>query len=106
MRLREFLNDWWRLIKLIVGSLAIPVILWAGGYAACLWYFVPKVQLLSAASAEGRSMVTGPKSPRGVITSQPRSRISIPRRRFPKSPSSSAAANLRRQAASSATCWG
>ncbi len=27
--MREFLNDWWRLIKLIVASLAIPVILWA-----------------------------------------------------------------------------
>ncbi len=26
--MREFLNDWWRLIKLIAGSLAIPVILW------------------------------------------------------------------------------
>ncbi|GGO28780.1 hypothetical protein GCM10008949_21660 [Deinococcus humi] len=26
--MREFLNDWWRLLKLIVGSLAIPVILW------------------------------------------------------------------------------
>ncbi len=39
--------------------LTIPVVLWAAGYVACLWYFVPKVQLLSAASAEGRSMVTG-----------------------------------------------
>lgn len=27
-RMREFLNDWWRLLKLIVGSLAIPVLLW------------------------------------------------------------------------------
>lgn len=26
--MREFLNDWWRLIKLTLGSLAIPVILW------------------------------------------------------------------------------
>lgn len=26
--MREFLNDWWRLLKLIVASLAIPVILW------------------------------------------------------------------------------
>ncbi|GGR98222.1 hypothetical protein [Deinococcus xianganensis] len=25
---KEFLNDWWRLLKLIVGSLAIPVVLW------------------------------------------------------------------------------
>lgn len=25
---KEFLNDWWRLLKLIVGSLAIPVALW------------------------------------------------------------------------------
>lgn len=26
--MKEFLNDWWRLLKLIVGSLAIPVVLW------------------------------------------------------------------------------
>ncbi|CAM3834370.1 hypothetical protein DESA109040_22330 [Deinococcus saxicola] len=26
--MREFLNDWWRLLKLIVASLAIPVVLW------------------------------------------------------------------------------
>jgi ATP-binding cassette, subfamily B, multidrug efflux pump len=39
--------------------LTVPVILWVAGYVACLWYFVPKVQELSAASAEGRSLVTG-----------------------------------------------
>ncbi|EYB68071.1 hypothetical protein DEIPH_ctg028orf0010 [Deinococcus phoenicis] len=26
--MREFLNDWWRLLKLIVGTLAIPVLVW------------------------------------------------------------------------------
>ncbi len=26
--MREFLNDWWRLLKLIVLSLAVPVVLW------------------------------------------------------------------------------
>lgn len=26
--MREFLNDWWRLIKLIALSLAVPVLLW------------------------------------------------------------------------------
>ena len=26
--MREFLNDWWRLIKLTVATLAIPVVLW------------------------------------------------------------------------------
>lgn len=26
--MREFLNDWWRLIKLTVVTLAIPVVLW------------------------------------------------------------------------------
>jgi hypothetical protein len=26
--MREFLNDWWRLLKLTVLSLAIPVLLW------------------------------------------------------------------------------
>ncbi len=39
--------------------LTVPVLLWTAGYAACLIYFVPKVQKLSAASAEGRSLVTG-----------------------------------------------
>ena len=59
---------WYALIHLggalwLFGSadlwLTLPVILWVAGYAACLFYFVPKVQELSAASAEGRSMVTG-----------------------------------------------
>lgn len=26
--MREFLNDWWRLIKLTAVTLAIPVVLW------------------------------------------------------------------------------
>jgi ATP-binding cassette subfamily B multidrug efflux pump len=39
--------------------LAVPIVVWTAGYAAILWYFVPKVQALSAASAEGRSMVMG-----------------------------------------------
>jgi ATP-binding cassette subfamily B multidrug efflux pump len=39
--------------------LVVPVALWVGGYAAILWYFVPLVEKLSAASAEGRSMVMG-----------------------------------------------
>ncbi len=39
--------------------LTIPVLLWVAGYVAILWYFVPKVQALSAAAAEGRSMVVG-----------------------------------------------
>jgi ATP-binding cassette subfamily B multidrug efflux pump len=39
--------------------LTIPVLAWIAAYVAVLWYFVPKVQELSAASAEGRSLVTG-----------------------------------------------
>jgi ATP-binding cassette subfamily B multidrug efflux pump len=39
--------------------LVAPVVLWIVGYAAILAIFVPKVQKLSAASAEGRSMVMG-----------------------------------------------
>lgn len=26
--MREFLNDWWRLCKLIAGVLALPLLLW------------------------------------------------------------------------------
>ncbi|GAA5514710.1 hypothetical protein Dcar01_03470 [Deinococcus carri] len=26
--MREFLNDWWRLLKLVAGTLAIPVLIW------------------------------------------------------------------------------
>jgi ATP-binding cassette subfamily B multidrug efflux pump len=39
--------------------LTLPVLAWFAGYCAILWYFVPKVQVLSAAAAEGRSMVVG-----------------------------------------------
>ncbi|MBV1696476.1 MAG: ABC transporter ATP-binding protein/permease, partial [Hyphomicrobiales bacterium] len=39
--------------------LTIPVLAWIAAYLAVLWYFVPRVQELSAASAEGRSLVTG-----------------------------------------------
>jgi ATP-binding cassette, subfamily B, multidrug efflux pump len=59
---------WYALIHLggalwLFGSadwrLTIPVLLWVAAYCAVLWIFVPKVQALSAASAEGRSLVTG-----------------------------------------------
>jgi ATP-binding cassette, subfamily B, multidrug efflux pump len=39
--------------------LTIPLLVWVAAYGATLVYFVPKVQALSAASAEGRSLVTG-----------------------------------------------
>ena len=39
--------------------LAIPLVLWLAGYAIVLRIFVPRIQELSAASAEARSMLTG-----------------------------------------------
>ncbi len=39
--------------------LVVPVVLWVMAYGAILWFFVPRVQELSAAAAEGRSVVTG-----------------------------------------------
>jgi ATP-binding cassette subfamily B multidrug efflux pump len=59
---------WYALIHLggalwLFGSadwrLTIPVLLWIIAYGLVLYHFVPKVQELSASSAEGRSLVTG-----------------------------------------------
>jgi ATP-binding cassette, subfamily B, multidrug efflux pump len=39
--------------------LTIPLLFWLGAYAAILWIFVPRIQALSTASAEARSMLVG-----------------------------------------------
>ena len=39
--------------------MALPMIVWLGGYLICLWYFIPKMQDVSRDQAEARSVVTG-----------------------------------------------
>ncbi|MEZ5851946.1 MAG: ABC transporter ATP-binding protein [Hyphomicrobiaceae bacterium] len=39
--------------------LAIPLVLWLSAYTAALFYFVPRIEKLSAAMSDARSMLTG-----------------------------------------------
>ncbi len=39
--------------------LAVPLVLWLAAYTAALFYFVPRIEKLSAAMSDARSMLTG-----------------------------------------------
>jgi ATP-binding cassette subfamily B multidrug efflux pump len=39
--------------------LAVPLVLWLGGYLLTMWYFVPRLGQLSKDQADARSLVTG-----------------------------------------------
>ena len=41
------------------GWLALPFVLWALGYGAACWYFVPRLGRVGAAQADARSVMTG-----------------------------------------------
>ncbi|MCB1743736.1 MAG: ABC transporter ATP-binding protein, partial [Gammaproteobacteria bacterium] len=47
----------------LVGSsdlrLTTPLLLWLGGYLLTMWYFVPRLSVISEAQADARSVVTG-----------------------------------------------